>query len=369
VLRGLRAVAAKEIIHVRRDPAALAISVLLPIVQLTIFGYALDTDVKHIRTAVYDLDHRPASRQFVHRMEATQYYSVVEYVNSDGALRDSIVAGRAKVGVKIPPDYSEKLLRGETAQILVLVDGSDSQIAFKAQTTAVFLATNMALEKLSARGSVTMPVDVRPRVLFNPDMKSANFFVPGLVGLIMQIVTTMLTALSIVREKEQGTLEQLLVTPVDKLALMLGKLAPYAALGLFQTALVVFLMWSVFGVGINGSLLLLAALAPIFLFAGLGLGLMISTFARTQAQAFQASFLIILPSVLLSGFVFPRESMPALIYPLTTIIPVTYFLEILRGIILRGAGWPELWRPAMILLLLGTGIMTIAVARFQKRLG
>ena len=369
MLRGLRAVAAKEIIHVRRDPAALAISILLPIVQLTIFGYALDTDVKHIRTAVYDLDHRPASQQFIDRLEATRDYKVVEYVQSDRALHQAIVAGRARVGVKLPPDYSEKLLRGESAQVLLLVDGSDSQVAFKAQTTAVFLATNIAIEKLSARPSVSMPIDVRPRVLFNPDMKSANFFVPGLVGLILQIVTTMLTALSIVREKEQGTLEQLLVTPVDKLALMLGKLAPYAVLGLFETALVLYLMWGVFGVGINGSLLLLAALVPIFLFAGLGLGLMISTFAQTQAQAFQASFLIMLPSVLLSGFVFPRESMPELIYPLTTVIPVTYFLEILRGIILRGAGWPELWRQAIILLLLGIGIMTIAVARFQKRLG
>ena len=214
-----------------------------------------------------------------------------------------------------------------------------------------------------------LPVDIRPRTLFNPDMRSANFFVPGLVGVIMQIVTVLLTALSIIREKENGTLEQLLVTPVGRLGLMLGKLVPYGVLGVVETALVLFVMWSVFGVPINGSLLLLWALIPIFLFTGLGLGLLISTIAQSQPQAFQISFLVIMPSILLSGFVFPRDSMPAPIYPVTCIIPVTYFLEILRGIIIRGAGWPELWPQALILAGMGITIITIATARFQKRLG
>ncbi len=200
-------------------------------------------------------------------------------------------------------------------------------------------------------------------------MRSANFMVPGLLGVIMQLVTVMLTALAIVREKENGTLEQLLVTPVSRLGLMVGKLIPYAVIGVVETAMVLFVMWAVFAVPINGSLLLLWGLVPIFLFAGLGLGLLISTFARNQPQAFQLSFLVILPSVLLSGFFFPRESMPRVIYPITAIIPVTYFLEILRGIILRGAGWSELWRQSLILLGMGVGILCVAAARFQKRLG
>ena len=369
MFRGFRSIVVKEFIHVRRDPATLVIALLIPIVQLTIFGYALDTDIRHIRTAVYDLDRRAASREFVNAFAATGYFDIVEHVDSEKALRQAIVAGRVYVGIEIPPDYSDRLNQGRGAQVLALVDGSDSQVAFRAQSAAVSLGLNRSIQLIGGLHTHQMPVDIRPRTLFNPDMKSANFFVPGLVGVIMQIVTVLLTALSIIRERENGTLEQLLVTPVGRLGLMLGKLVPYAVLGLVETALVLFVMWSVFGVPINGSLLLLWALVPVFLFTGLGLGLLISTIAQNQTQAFQLSFLIIMPSVLLSGFVFPRDSMPAPIYPVTAIIPVTYFLEILRGIIIRGAGWPELWRQALILAGMGIGIVAIATARFQKRLG
>lgn len=378
MFRGLWSVARKEFIHVRRDPITIFIALMIPMVQLTIFGYALDTDIKHIRTAVCNLDNRAASRELIDKFAATQYYDIVEYVPSDEALRQAIVDGRVHVGIKIPPDYSERLSRGNSARVLVLIDGSDSQMAFRAQSTAVSLGMRLSIqqanntahaEPVEAAPVEAPPIDVRPRTLFNPDMRSANFMVPGLLGVIMQLVTVMLTALSIVREKENGTLEQLLVTPVSKLGLMIGKLIPYAVLGVVETGLVLFVMWAIFAVPINGSLLLLWALIPIFLFAGLGLGLLISTFAQNQAQAFQVSFLVILPSVLLSGFFFPRESMPRLIYPFTTIIPVTYFLEILRGIILRGAGWPDLWRQSLILLGMGIGILAVAAARFQKRLG
>jgi ABC transporter DrrB family efflux protein len=369
LFRGLWSVARKEFIHVRRDPITVFIALMIPMVQLTIFGYALDTDIKHIRTAVLNLDNRAASRELIDKFAATQYYDIVEYVHSDEALRQAIVDGRVHVGVKIPPDYSERLDRNEGARVLVLVDGSDSQMAFRAQSTAVSLGLRLSIQQANRLAIANPPIDVRPRTLFNPDMRSANFMVPGLLGVIMQLVTVMLTALSIVREKENGTLEQLLVTPVSRLGLMIGKLIPYAVLGVVETGLVLFVMWAVFAVPINGSLLLLWALIPIFLFAGLGLGLLISTFAHNQAQAFQVSFLVILPSVLLSGFFFPRESMPRAIYPFTTLIPVTYFLEILRGIILRGAGWAELWRQALILLGMGVGILAVAAARFQKRLG
>lgn len=369
MFRGLWSVTKKEFIHVRRDPITIFIGLMIPMVQLAILGYALDTDIKHIRTAVYDLDHRAASTELIDKFEATQYYDVVEYVNSDDALRQAIVDGRAHVGIKIPPDYSERIGRGEDARVLVLVDGSDSQMAFRAQSTAVSLGLQLSIRRVNSTHLSSPPIDIRPRTLFNPNMRSANFMVPGLLGVIMQLVTVMLTALAIVREKENGTLEQLLVTPVGRLGLMIGKLVPYAVIGILETALVLFVMWAIFAVPINGSLLLLWALIPIFLFAGLGLGLLISTFARNQPQAFQLSFLVILPSVLLSGFFFPREAMPRIIYPVTTIIPVTYFLEILRGIILRGAGWPELWRQSLILLGMGVAILAVAAARFQKRLG
>lgn len=369
MFRGLRAIAAKEFIHVLREPSTIVFALLIPMVQLIIFGYALDTDVRHISTAVLNQDQKTASRELINRFIATQYFDVVEYVSSDQTLREEIVSGRAHVGIKIPPDFSENVSRGTGSQVLVLIDGSDSQVASRAQSAALSLGLQLSTERITSRRTYNPSVDVRPRVLFNPDMRSANFFVPGLVGIIMQIVLMMLTALSIVREKENGTLEQLLVTPVGRFGLMVGKLVPYAVLGLIEIAVVLFLMWALFGVPIHGSILLLAALAPIFLFSGLGLGLLISTFAQSQVQAFQASFLIILPSVLLSGFVFPRESMPALIYPVTAIIPVTYYLEILRGIIIRGAGWSELWRQVFILIGLGAVILSIAAARFQKRLG
>jgi len=370
VFRGLVSIALKEFIHLRRDPATLVFALLIPIVQLTIFGYALDTDTKHIRAAVYNLDRRAASRELINKLQATQYYDFVKTVYSDDALREEIVRGNVHVGLKIPPNYSNKLKRGQQAQALVLIDGSDSQIAFRAQSTALSVGLNSSLQLAGLNGLARAPsrIDIRPRTLFNPDMKSANFFVPGLVGVILQLVTMMLTALSIVKEKENGTLEQLLVTPVGRMGMMLGKLIPYGLLGLVETALILFIMWAIFGVEVSGSLVLLWLLVPLFLFCSLGLGLMISTFAGNQAQAFQMSFLIILPSVLLSGFVFPRDAMPPMIYPITSIIPVTYFLEILRGIILRGASFADLWRQALILGVMGVVIISIASLRFQKRL-
>ena len=368
MFNGLKAIAAKEVIHIRRDPITLVVALLIPLVQLTIFGYALDTDVRHIRTAVYDLDRRAAGRELVDKFEATQYYDVVEYVQSDEELREAMRAGRVSVGIKIPPDYSEHLSRGTPAEVLVLIDGSDSQVAFRAQSTAIGLGLQLSTVQQVGPEGVVAPINIKPRTLYNPDMKSSHFFVPGLVGVVLQLVTMMLTALSIVKEKENGTLEQLLVTPVGRLGLMIGKLLPYGALGAVETGVVLVIMYAVFGVPINGSLLLLIALVPVFLFTGLGLGLLISTIARNEAQAFQASILVILPSILLSGFVFPRDAMPAPIYPITAIVPVTYFLEILRGIILRGAGIADLWQQAVILAVMGIAIVGIATARFQKRL-
>ena len=368
-MRGLTAIIYKEFIQVRRDPAT-AFVFMIPVIQLIIFGVALDTDVKHIPTVVYDLDQRPASRELLWKFETTHYFDVVKRAATRDELHDMIVSGRAQVGIIIPPDYSDAVLAGRKVAVQVLIDGSDNTIASRALNVASLVGLNASLIKIGgATGIATLPIEVRPQMLYNPNMRSANFFVPGLVGIIMQIVTVFLTAFSIVRERERGTMEQLIVTPVGRAALMLGKLVPYALLGMVETGAVLAAMVWIFRVPINGSLALLLLLSVLFLVPSLGLGILISTLAQNQAQAMQLSFLLMMPSILLSGFVFPRESMPGPIYGLTLIIPVTYYLQILRGIILRGAPLEFLWQQTVVLALFGLGIFTLSTLRFQKRLG
>lgn len=357
----------KEIIHIRRDPATRFIFAI-PLVELLIFGYAIEMDVKNISTVVFNLDQQKESRELIKEFESTRYFRVTSQVYSDRELEKEIVSGRAKVGIKIPPDYSQQLANGRQALVQVLIDGSDSTAALRLLQASQTLGF---LKSLIKAGFTTemMAVDVRPRLLFNPNLESANFFVPGLIGVILQIVTVFLTAFSIVRERERGTMEQLLVSPISKEGLILGKLLPYCAIGFMQTGLVLLVMVFLFGVPIHGSVTLLLILSGIFLIPALGMGIVISTFASNQGEAMQMAILVILPSVLLSGFVFPRESMPYLIYLLTFLIPATYYVEILRGIILRGAGWPALWDEALILLAFGLFFMIVSALRFKKRLG
>jgi ABC-type multidrug transport system permease subunit len=366
MFRGLWAVLWKEVIHIRRDPATRFVFAI-PLIELLIFGYAIDTDVKNISTVVFDLDRRQESRELIKEFENTRYFRVKGQVGSREELVQAIVSGRAKVGIMIPPDYSENLLRGRQAQVQVLIDGSDSSIATRLLNASQGLGFTKSLEREGLTPEL-MAVDIRPRLLFNPNLESANFFVPGVIGVILQVVTVFLTAFSIIREKEQGTIEQLLVTPVSKGGLILGKLIPYYAIGLIQTGLVLLAMVLLFRVPIHGSVSLLLLLASIFLFSALGMGIVISTFARSQGEAMQVAVLFMLPSVLLSGFVFPRESMPLVIYLLSFLIPATYYIEILRGIILRGAGWPALWDEALVLLAFGVTFMVVSVLRFKKQL-
>jgi ABC transporter DrrB family efflux protein len=283
--------------------------------------------------------------------------------------------------VRIPPDYTERLLRQQQVQVQVLIDGSDSQVA-----TTALNATNLlgvarsrqlslelaeSLPTVPARdrvGRAAMPIEMRPRLLYNPDLESSHFFVPGLVGIIMQLVTLFLTSFAIVRERELGTLEQLFVTPVGRVGLLLGKLVPYALVGFVEMLIVLTVMVYVFGVPINGNLPLLLGLSTLFLVCALGLGLFVSTLATTQLQAMQFAFLMMLPSVLLSGFVFPRNAMPTPIYLLSFMIPVTYFLEILRGIVLRDADLIDLMPQVIGLAVCTVGILALSVGRFRKQL-
>ncbi len=379
---GLLAVLLKEFSHIRREPITLFFMFAVPVLQTFIFGYAINTEIEHIPTVVYDLDGRVEARTLRDAFDNTRTFELIDRVADEDAFRRAITSGRAKVGIVIPADYTDRLLRGEQAHVQVLIDGSDSQVATTALHAAALLGSSISVQKarifadrmpvVPARnevGRAALPVEVRPRLLYNPDLESSHFFVPGLVGIILQLVTLFLTSFAIVRERELGTLEQLFVTPVGKAGLMLGKLTPYAVLGFLEALLVLTVMVYVFGVPIRGSLPLLLSLVLMFLVCGLGLGLFVSTVAKTQLQAIQFAFLIMLPSVLLSGFMFPRSEMPFPIYVVTFAIPVTYFLEILRGVVLRGADFIDLLPHVVGLTICCAVIFGMSLFRFRKQLG
>lgn len=367
MFRGLWAILTKEIIHIRRDPATRFV-LAIPLLQLLLFGYAIDTDIKNIPTVIFDLNRDRESRDLVKEFENTRTFRIIGEVHSDEELRNAIVSGRAKVGIKFPPDYSKNLINGRQTQVQVLIDGSESTTALQALNSSQQLGLIKSLRR-EGLAIAQFSIHVRPRLLFNPNLESVNFFVPGLIGIILQLVTVFLTAFAIVRERERGTLEQLLVTPVSKGGLILGKLLPYTVIGFAQTGLVLLLMVYLFGVPVNGSVALLLLLSSVFLVPALGIGIVISTFAKNQGEAMQMAVMVMLPSILLSGFVFPRESMPTVIYLISLFIPATYYLEILRGIILRGAGIAALWDETLVLIGFGIFFMILSALRFKKHLG
>jgi ABC transporter DrrB family efflux protein len=380
-MNGLLAILIKELAHIRREPTTLLFTFVIPVLQMTIFGYAISTTIEDIRTVVYDQDGRQDGRALVEALVNSRKFKIVEQVHDDHALEHALASGRAKVGIRIPPDYTERLLMGQQATVQVLIDGSDSQVATTAMNSAALLGFNLSLKRGMAfadalqvavardpSGKWALPIEIRPRLLYNPNLKSAHFFVPGLIGIIMQLVTVFLTSFAIVRERELGTLEQLFVTPVGRAGLLFGKLIPYAFMGFIETLIALTVMVFVFRVPIHGDLWLLLGLSTLFLVTALGLGLLVSTLATTQLQATQFAFLIMLPSVLLSGFMFPREAMPTPMYLLGFAIPVTYFVEILRGIILRSATLVDLLPSVLGLSVCLIVSLTLSVARFHKQL-
>jgi ABC-2 type transport system permease protein len=383
--RGLGAVLYKEALHIRRDSMAFLFALIVPILQMVILGFGIDTNIRQISTVVLDEDGRQASRELVDRLRNSDMFRVVGYVTSDRELREAVVGGRAKVAVKIPVDYSDRLLDGAGAQVLVLVDGSDSSVAGQAVNVSTAIGFDESLRRTAAGGAgrgqagvgprpSTMsgapgaPVEVRPRLLFNPDSRSPNFFLPGLTAVLLLFVTTFLTAFSIVRERERGTLEQLFVTPVRPLGLLLGKLLPYLAIGFVELCVILLLMRTVFRVPIHGSVPLLLLLSLPYLFVALSIGLLISTRAQSQAQAIQLALMTMLPSIFFSGYVFPRETMPLPFYVISCLIPATYFVNIARGVILRGAGLVHLWDDAAVLVGMGIVLIFLAAQRFQKKI-
>ncbi len=364
-LRGFRAVLFKELIHVTHDRTTLILALMLPIVQLLMFGWAINTRVDHIGTAYYDEDHGPAAVRLLDALRASNKFDLVYRATSREDLRNRIVGGRVRVAVDVPPNFSADVRLGRPASVQVLIDGSDSSIAQQALASAGAIGQALSAQ-LGPLDVAPQVVDVRARMLFNPSLRSANFLVPGLIGVIMQIITIFLTALSIVGERERGTLDQLLVTPIGSTGLMLGKIVPYATIGFIDFLAVLTAMRVVFDVPIAGSLWLLLFCALGFMVAALGLGLLISTIARTQAQAMLLSFAVMLPSILLSGFFFERDAMPLVMQWVGFAIPLTYFLEILRGIILRGAGLDTLWPSIVALFALGIALIGIASVRFAR---
>ena len=365
--RGFGAVVYKESLQVRRDTLALLFALIMPILQMTILGFGIDTNIRQVSTVVFDQDGRRESRELVDRLRKSDTFHLVGYVHSDHELNDAIVSGRARVGVKIPVDYSDQLLHQMTAQVLVLIDGSDSSVAGQALNVSTSIGLDESLGRLLAARQA-MPVEMRPKLLFNPDSRSPNFFLPGLMAVLLLFVTTFLTAFSIVREKENGTLEQLFVTPVRPLGLLLGKLVPYFAIGFFELCAILFFMRTVFRVPIHGNWLLLLALSLPYLFVALSIGMLISTKANSQAEAIQLALFTMLPSIFFSGYIFSRETMPLPFYLLSFVVPATYFINITRGIILRGAGIAHLWVDALVLVGMGAALLLLAAKRFQKKI-
>ena len=362
---GLWPVCRKEFTHIVRDPGTLFFALLIPLIQLFMLGYAVDTNVRQIRTVVLDESHTQESRQLLQQFAATDVFRLDTTVQSDDDLYGMMRAGKARVGVKIPYDYARRLQSGSTATVLVLVDGSDSSIAGE----AVNASTGVALEQSLARvmAGAGMPIEVRPSVLYNPSTRSANFFVPGLIAVLLQMMTILLIALSLVRERERGTLEQLTMTPVAPLGLMVGKLIPYGCLAFAELCMILTIMRVGFQVPIHGSVFLLLGILVPFLFTVLGIGLMISTRAKTQAEAFQLSMGTVLPSVFLSGYIFSIDTMPWFFRMVSRVIPASYAIEILRGVILRGAGLKDLWEQGLVLTVMGCAAIVVAAWQFVRQ--
>ena len=366
---GLWPVLRKEAIHIRRDPMALFFTVLIPVLQLFLLGYAINMNVRSVPTIVYDAAQTQESRRLLERFVNSDDFKIIGSVFNDDELNHAIISGRAQVGIKIPPDYTRRLMAGDTASVLILVDGSDSQVAGETSNVANAIALSESLERVlqQSGGRISLPVEARRKILFNPDLRSANFFIPGLIVILMQIQTVTLTAFAIVRERERGTMEQLFMTPVAPLGLMIGKIVPYLIVAFSELCFVLTLMVVVFRVPIHGSVLLLLALSLPFMLTMLGAGLLISTRAQSQNEAMQMAFGTMMPSIFLSGYIFPIASMPLGFQIISQIIPATWMIQIARGIILRGTQLRDLRLPTLILVGMSVLLIFISARRFHKK--
>jgi ABC-2 type transport system permease protein len=373
ILDSFLAVFRKEFLHIFRDRATLIAAFSIPIFQLVLFGF-IDQSVKNLPTVVVDQDQTQYSREVMDQLRATRTFKITRVTPNPHEARTEIAAGRARVAVSIPPDFHELRARGLPARILVLIDGSDSSVSAQALAAVSGLAADVSLKELSRQAPnypgdgahAELPLSTQPVILFNPSGRTANYIIPGLVAILLQIVAVVLTAMAIVRERERGTLEQLLVTPIHPVGLMLGKLAPYLVLGFVEAAMVLIIMRFGFDVPIRGSLVFLFAMTLVYLFALLSLGLLISTRAPTQAAAMQSAQMLLLPSIFLSGYIFPAAGLPLPLYLIGRVLPATHMVEIMRGVVLRDAGPLELWPNVLALVVLSVLLVSASVRRFHK---
>jgi drug efflux transport system permease protein len=365
----------KEFIQIVRDPRTLYITIAIPVIQLFLLGYTATSDVRNVPLAVFDQDHSPAARRLLDAYRAADYFTLAYDANSEGELRTLIDGGQARAGLIIPADYGEAILAGRSARVTFVLDGSDPNSASTSLAAAQLIgqahATGILVERLGQQGLTfgqSPPVEVTTHVWYNPDMISAFFMIPALIGMILQLLTSMLTATAIVRERERGTIEQLIVTPIRSWELILGKIIPYVLIAFLDTLeiLVVGTWW--FKVPIRGSLGLLLALSGLFLISSLGIGLFISTAARTQQEAMMLAYFTMLPTIFLSGFFFPLNAMPLVLQWISHLVPLRYYLIIIRSVILKGVGIEALMPEVLALALFGVVLMGAAALRFRKRL-
>jgi len=367
--RGFTAILLKEFTVIFRDPTALFFMFFPPLVQIIAFGYALDNDVRHMATVVFNEDRTKESRQLVEKFVNTRTFRVVGEVQSLDELSATIREGRAYVGLQIPPDFTRKLHAGRGAHVQVLIDGSSSTVALQALQTSMGLALResvMTMMKEARRHE--MPIEVRPQMLYNPTMKSAHFFVPGVMGIALQIATVFATALSMVRERERGTLENLLVAPLSRSGFMLGKLTPYLGISMTMAVGIFLVARWVFSIPIRGDLSALFLATFLYVFTLLSLGLLISARAQNHMQALQMTLALLLPAVFFSGFIFPIETMPPIFQWISTLIPATYFIELMRAIMLRGASFQDYWMHFAILAGMGILLFSLCALRFKQRI-
>lgn len=357
----------KEFIQMRRDRLTLAMMIGIPTIQILLFGFAIRTEVRHLPTIVLDEALTAESRALVQAMANTRNFDIVGAVADREEIRRAIERGDARAAVIIPPDFTRQIKRRRTASAQVIVDAADP-LASSAAIGAASLAGLSLTASLTGAVHAEPVLDVRVRPWYNPALESAIFIVPGVIGLLLTLTLLLLTAMAIVRERERGTLEQLIVTPISRTGLMLGKLLPFVVVGYVQMTVILLLGHYVFAVPVRGSIPMLYAISLLFIIASLALGLFVSTLVDTQAQAMQLSFLVILPTILLSGFMFPREAMPPLAQWIGDLFPVTFFLRILRAILLKGAPFETVWRDAAALGAFAVVLVTLSALRFRKTL-
>lgn len=370
-LRTIRAILRREFIDVLRDPRSLALTMLWPISMLMMYGYGIRYDVDNVPITILDYSESSESRDLTEQMRRSGYFTLVRFARDQKDVDRDLMDDSVRAAIVIPRDFSDRLRNAESTAVQVLIDGSDSNTATIAQGYALAIVNQFTATR--QKGRVTLatgpPITIASRVWYNPELKSVNFIVPGVMAVIMMIVGAILTALSIVKEKERGTIEQILVSPIRPLEMMIGKIAPYLVIALVDLVIIIVAGYVLFGVPIKGSIPQLGLFALLYIFCALGVGVFVSTIADTMQNAMLAAiFLSLLPSIMLSGFVFPLEDLPAPVRAVSYVFPARYFVTAIRGIYLKGVGLEVLWPEAILLVVFATAIVGFSAARFQDRL-